>query len=72
MNLKELRKSRNLTLKEVAHGTGIHPAAVSHYENGNREPNIRAIRKLADYYGVEVEKVFVCAEQSMKRQGAAA
>ena len=46
--LKFLREKKGLTQKEVATRLGLEPAAVSKYELDMREPNIEAIKKLAN------------------------
>lgn len=50
--LKELRTEKNLTLVELAQGTGISKSAIGLWENGKRIPNALAIITLAKYFGV--------------------
>lgn len=47
MNLQQLRKSKNLTCKQVAEGMGIHTSYYSHLENGRRRFTRDLIIKLA-------------------------
>jgi transcriptional regulator with XRE-family HTH domain len=65
MNLHDLRKEHSLTLKEVAFGTNLHLASVSNYENGWREPNVKVMRAFANFYGLNIEKIFECVEHSI-------
>ncbi|MGR8823417.1 helix-turn-helix domain-containing protein [Leuconostoc citreum] len=53
--LKELRKNRNVILDEVSSVTGINRATLNRYENGNTEPNIKTLIKLADYFNVSID-----------------
>lgn len=52
--LKELRKERNLTLKELSVKVDISYSALSAYERGTRNPKYEQWKKLADYFGVSV------------------
>ncbi len=44
----ETRKSRKLTQKELSRISGINQADISRIENGNGNPSIRTIKRLAD------------------------
>lgn len=52
--LAELRQSRGISQKELADYLGITREAYSHYERSTREPNLEAIMKLVNYYGIQV------------------
>lgn len=52
--IKELRKSKNVTLQEVSEKTGISITSLSFYEKGQRNPKIETWQKLADYFDVSV------------------
>lgn len=57
---KRLREIRGIrTRTGVARELGISYSALAFYENGEREPSGRVKKKLADYYGVPVEFLFV-------------
>lgn len=53
--LKELRKEKDLTQKEIANKLGVSRVAYTNWENGNREPNIERLVKLADYFDVSID-----------------
>ena len=53
--LKEIRKSRNLTIKEVVEGTGIPMRTYQNYEYCEREIGATALSKLADFYHVTTD-----------------
>ncbi len=52
--LRQVRKQKEITLKEVAEDTGISEQVLSYYENEKREPKKETWIKLADYYCVPV------------------
>lgn len=53
--LKELRKKKNVTQKEVGFILGYNCSAISNYECGKNEPSIRDIILLAKYFNVSVD-----------------
>lgn len=52
--IKELRKEKGLTIKQVGDGIGVRANTISRYENGKREPKLEIWQKLADFFGVSV------------------
>ncbi|WP_068813047.1 helix-turn-helix domain-containing protein [Lactobacillus crispatus] len=52
--LKELRKNRGLTLKELGKKVSMHDNTLSQYETGKRNPNLKTWQQLAGFYGVSV------------------
>lgn len=54
--LRELRGIR--TRSGVSRQTGIPYSTLQAYEEGRREPACQVKQKLADYYGVSVERIF--------------
>ena len=55
MRLKELRAEKGTTQKEVAEFICCSPLVYSRYEREEREPDIDALCKLADYFGVSID-----------------
>ena len=55
MRLKELRKAKGLTQKQVAKDLSIHQQAYQRHERGRREPRIYMLIKLADCFDVSVD-----------------
>ena len=53
--LSALRRQRNLSQRAVAADLGISQALLSHYENGAREPGLRFVCRVCDYYGVTAD-----------------
>ncbi|MBR6613150.1 MAG: helix-turn-helix transcriptional regulator [Clostridia bacterium] len=53
--LKQLRKSKRLTQQEVADFCGTTKGAISNYELGRREPDLKVLEKFASFYGVGLD-----------------
>lgn len=53
--LKEIRKIKKLSQMKVAMDLNISREALSHYENGKREPNIDLLNKLSGYFNVSID-----------------
>ena len=57
MNLKQLRKSKNLYQKDIADYLGIERTTYVKYENNTIIPNIEILKKLAEFYDVTVDYI---------------
>lgn len=55
IRLRELRLSKNLTLKALAEDLGLKESALSKYERSEREPNIDMLITFANYFDVSVD-----------------
>lgn len=55
MRLREIRTAHKKTQREVAEYLGATVRAVSYYESGEREPNIKTLIALADFFGVSLD-----------------
>lgn len=69
--LKQIRKERNLTQLKVAMDLNISREALSHYENGKREPSIELLIKMSEYFNVSIDflingKDFKINQESMR------
>ena len=53
--LKILRDGKGITQTQLAHDLNIKRATISNYENGNREPDIQTLIKIADYFDVSMD-----------------
>ena len=53
--LKLIRKERNLNQLKVAMDLNISREALSHYENGKREPSLDMLNKLSKYFNVSID-----------------
>lgn len=54
-NFKRLRKSRNITQKELGTKIGLSKAVVSKYENGMGYPTYDVLIRIAQYFGVTTD-----------------
>lgn len=54
----DARKSQNLTQQELAERTGIDRADISKIENGNANPSLRTLKRLANGMGMTLEIKF--------------
>ena len=48
LKLRELRKQKNLSMKELGAILGLAESTISLYENGKREPDIATLIKIAN------------------------
>ena len=53
--MKELRLSKNLTLKQVADAIGLTRNAISNYEANIREPSLSVLKSLCDFFDVSAD-----------------
>ncbi|WP_438449339.1 helix-turn-helix domain-containing protein [Gorillibacterium sp. sgz5001074] len=54
-NLQRHRHAMKLSQRKLADRVGIDRAAISHYELNRREPDIRTLIKLANYFDVSLD-----------------
>lgn len=50
-----IRKERKLNQLKVAMDLNISREALSHYENGKREPSLEMLNKLSKYFNVSID-----------------
>ena len=55
MRLKELRKQRNENQTAIANYLQLTQRAISSYEQGKTEPDLKTIKKIADYFNVSLD-----------------
>lgn len=56
--LKYHRKSKNLTMKELAEKIGVHFTLISKYEKGLSNPSVDVLKKIADVLEVKQAELF--------------
>jgi len=73
MGIREVRRARNITQKELAEAIGVSATVISRYENGSVIPPSNRLRKIADYLQVslamltgEKEGATVSSDQTSK------
>lgn len=55
IGLREIRKQRNLNQQRVALDLNITREALSHYENGRRDPSLAMLLRLSEYFNVSID-----------------
>ena len=63
--LKEVRKQREMTLKEVAESSGMSPTHISEIERGKTSPTVGALRRIAGALGKDT--AFFVEDQPLPR-----
>lgn len=58
--LRELRKSKNFTTKDLSQKVNLTRNAISQYETGKRTPNLETMQKLADALNVDLQIIVNC------------
>ncbi len=64
--LKAIRKQKNLNQLKVAMDLNISREALSHYENGKREPSLAMLQKMSEYYNVSIDYLITGREFKKK------
>lgn len=62
--LKELRSTHKLKQSEISEHLGITTRAYQYYEAGTREPDIKTLCALADYFNVSLD--YLCGRSEVK------
>lgn len=52
--LRMLRKSKNITLEQLADKFHLNKSSISRYERGEQSPAIDTVKELAEYFNVSV------------------
>lgn len=66
MTLKELRKSKKLTQKNLSEKTGVSQCYICALEQGKKKsPSMRIVRKLATALGVKASRVLDALEEAV-------
>lgn len=55
MRLKELRKNKRISQLKLAMDLNMNQNTISRYENGEREPGIKEIISIAEYFNVSID-----------------
>ena len=64
IGLKLIRKEKKLNQLKVAMDLNISREALSHYENGKREPSLEMLQKMSEYFGVSIDYLITGSEYS--------
>ena len=55
LRMRELRKARKMTMKQLGVILGLSESAISLYETGKNEPDIKTLQKTAEFFGVSLD-----------------
>ncbi len=58
--LHEIRDARNLSLRELAKSTGISKAQLNRIENGQSDPTLKTMCRIAKALNMKIEDIFWC------------
>jgi len=64
-NLKFYRLRNSMTKKELAEKVDISPMAVTHYEKGDRRPDMELLKKMAEVLGIRVSDFLVVRNERL-------
>lgn len=64
--IEEIRKERGVLQEELAKYMGVSRQTISSLENGRYNPSITLAYKIAKYFGMSIEEVFVFEEEDLK------
>jgi len=70
--LRRARENRGMSQADLGVKTGLQPAAVSHFETGQRAPSFDNLRKLADALNVSVDYLLGRIDEEQHGHGLAA
>lgn len=59
----EIRNSMGIKQDELAKAMGVSRQTISSLENGRYDPSIQLAYKLAKYFGMKIEEVFIFEEE---------
>ena len=59
----DVRKSQNMTQKDLARATGITQADISRIENGTRNPSLEMVKRLAAGMGMRLKLEFIPSQK---------
>lgn len=64
---REIREQKDYTRADIAKVLNVTTATIGNYELGNREPGIRELTILADFFGVSIDYLIGRTDISVKR-----
>ena len=61
--LEELRKSRGIRQEQLADALRVSRQTIGSLENGRYNPSILLAFKIARYFDLSIEEIFICEEE---------
>lgn len=63
--IEAIRKERGILQDEMAKAMGVSRQTISSLENGRYNPSIMLAYKIAKYFGMTIEEVFIFEEEAL-------
>ena len=63
--IEEIRKERGIRQEEFARSMGVSRQTISSLENGRYNPSIMLAYKIAKYFEMTIEEVFIFEEEEL-------
>ena len=64
-NIEAIRKERGIRQEQFARTMGVSRQTISSLENGRYNPSIMLAHKIAKYFGMTIEEVFIFEEEAV-------
>ena len=64
--IEEIRKEKGIRQEDFAKSMGVSRQTISSLENGRYNPSITLAYKIAKYFEMSIEEVFVFEEEDLK------
>ena len=61
--IEQIRKERDIRQEDFAKSLGVSRQTISSLENGRYNPSITLAYKIAKYFGLSIEEVFIFEEE---------
>lgn len=61
--IEEIRTARDIRQEELAKALGVSRQTISSLENGRYNPSILLAHKIAQFFGMSIEEVFIFEEE---------
>ena len=61
--IEEMRSSRGIRQDELAAELGVSRQTISSFENGRYNPSIMLAHRIAEYFGMTIEEIFIFGEE---------
>lgn len=66
--IEEIRKARGIRQEDFAKSMGVSRQTISSLETGRYNPSIFLAHRIARYFGMTIEEVFLFEEDQMERR----
>ena len=66
--IEEIRKEKGIRQEDFAKSMGVSRQTISSLENGRYNPSITLAYKIAKYFEMTIEEVFVFEEEDLKQE----